>query len=385
VNEETAVNLISVYACVRLLSESIAMLPLPLYKKLKVGKEKADYHPLYSILHDISNPECTSFQFRQIMMVNALLCGEAFAEVQRNEAGDIVGLWPIPTRHITKGRNSNTKELMYVVNNPDGTQSPLYPENMLVIPGIGFDNIKAFKPAIVAREAIGLGLATEAFGATFFGNGTIATGIVEYPGAMSDEAFNRYEKTMTEKYSGLKNSNRLIFLEEGLKFTQLTIPPESAQFLETRKFQVIEIARFFNVPPHMIMDLERATFSNIEQQSLGYVMYSLMPWLVKWEQAIFKDLLTPTERKKFFSRFTVAGLLRGDFKTRMEGYHIMLQDGVYNADEIREMEDMNPQNDGQGQIYYVNGNMIPKAMAGLLKGKGGDNGAKGNNGEGTAQ
>jgi HK97 family phage portal protein len=202
---------------------------------------------------------------------------------------------------------------------------------------------------------------------------------------MSDEAFNRYEKTMTEKYSGLKNSNRLIFLEEGLKFTQLTIPPESAQFLETRKFQVIEIARFFNVPPHMIMDLERATFSNIEQQSLGYVMYSLMPWLVKWEQAIFKDLLTPTERKKFFSRFTVAGLLRGDFKTRMEGYHIMLQDGVYNADEIREMEDMNPQNDGQGQIYYVNGNMIPKAMAGLLKGKGGDNGAKGNNGEGTAQ
>lgn len=371
VNEENAVKLISVFACVRLLSESIAMLPFPLYKQLKIGKEKAYNHALYPILHDISNPECTSFQFRQIMMVNALLCGEGYAEIQRNQSGDVAALWPIPSKYVTKGRNSNTKELVYKINNPDGTESVLYPEQIFVLPGMGFDNVNHFKPVILAREAIGLGLATEAFGATFFGNGTIATGIVEYPGKMSDPAYDRYEKTMTDKYAGLKNSNRLIFLEEGLKFTQLTIPPESAQFLQTRKFQVIEVARFFNVPPHMIMDFEGATFSNIEQKSLEYVTYSLLPWITKWEQSVLKDLLTPNERKKFFAKLTVDALLRGDFKTRMDGYHMMIQDGVWNADEVRELEDQNPQPDGQGQIYLCNGNMIPKNLAGKINVKGG--------------
>lgn len=381
VNEETAMNLIAVYACVRLLSESISMLPFPVYKSLKVGKEKALYHPLYSILHDISNPECTSFQFRQIMMVNALLCGEAYAEIQRNEAGDVIALWPIPTKNVAKSRNQKTKELMYIINNPDGTTSTLYPEQIFILPGMGFNSVKYFKPTILAREAIGLGLATEAFGATFFGNGTIASGIVEYPGKMSDPAFNRYERTMTEKYAGLKNTNRLIFLEEGLKFTQLTIPPESAQFLQTRKFQVIEIARFFNIPPHMIMDFEGATFSNIEQKSLEYVTYSLMPWLVKWEQAVFKDLLTDTERKKYFAKFNADALLRGDFKTRMDGYHIMIQDGVYNADEVREKEDMNPQPDGQGGEYFINSTMVTKKsiLNGTKGGEGNGEGSQNNN------
>lgn len=367
VNEDTAVKLVSVFACVRLLSESISMLPFPLYKALKVGKEKATYHPLYSILHDIPNPECSSFQFRQIMMVNALLCGSAKAEIQRDSSGNVVALWPIPSRNIMTTRNSKTKEIVYLVHNPDGSETPLYPEQVFDLPGMGFNNVKTFNPVQLAREAIGLGLATEEFGARFFGQGTTGSGIVEYPGKMSDKAYDRYTESMRDKYEGLKNSNRLIFLEEGLKFHQLTIPPDNAQFLETRKFQVVEIARFFNVPPHMIMDFEGATFSNIEQKSLEYVTYSLMPWLVKWEQAVYKCLLTPTERKKFYARISVDALLRGDIKTRMEGYHNMIQDGVYNADEVRELEDMNPQADGQGQIYLCNGNMIPKNLAGSIK------------------
>lgn len=383
VNEENAVKLIAVYACVRLLSESIAMLPFPLYKALKVGKEKANYHPAYTVLHDIANSECTSFQFRQIMMINALLWGYACAEIQRDNAGNIVALWPIPTKYIQPTRNSNTKELVYLVNNPDGSQSALYPEQVFILPGMGFDNVKAFKPVQLAREAIGLGLATQEFGARFFGQGTNASGIVEYPGKMSDKAYDRYTESMKDKYEGLKNSNRLIFLEEGLKFTQLTIPPENAQFLQTRKFQVVEIARFFNVPPHMIMDFDGATFSNIEQKSLEYVTYSLMPWGVKWEQAVYMCLLTPAERKKFYAKLNFNALLRGDFKTRTEGYHMMIQDGVWNADEVREFEDQNPQPDGQGQVYLCNGNMIPKAMAGTIKG--GGNIAKGTDGEGTTQ
>lgn len=368
VNEENAVKLIAVFACIRLLSESIAMLPFPLYKALKVGKEKATYHPLYSILHDIPNPECTSFQFRQIMMINALLCERAIAEIQRDASGNVVALWPIPTKYVRPARNTRTKELVYLVSNPDGSQSELYPEQVFEIPGMGFDPINTFKPIQLAKEAIGLGLAAQEFGARFFGQGTIGSGIVEYPGKMSDKAYDRYVESMTDKYQGLKNSNRLIFLEEGLKFTQLTIPPNNAQFLETRKFQVIEIARFFNVPPHMIMDFEGATFSNIEQKSLEYVTYSLMPWLIKWEQAVFKCLLTPSERKKFFAKATVDALLRGAFQARMSGYHMMIQDGVWNADEIRELEDMNPQPNGQGQEYFINSTMQPKKI--ILQGGG---------------
>lgn len=360
VNENTAVKLIAVFACVRLLSEGIAMLPLPLYKRMKIGKEKATSHPLYSILHDISNTEITSFQFRQIMMVNALLMPEAYAEIEYNNAGQVIGLWPIPSNHVSKHRDLTTNKVSYIVTLAGGSQSELSADQMFVIPGMGFSVDAPFKPVELAREAIGLGLATEKFGATFFGNGTNANGIVEYPGRMSDEAYERYKQSFSNAYSGLSKANRLIFLEEGMKFTQLTIPPENAQFLETRKFQVIEIARFFNVPPHMIMDFEGATFSNIEQKSLEYVQYSLMPWLIKWEQAIFKSLLSSNDQKKLYAKFNVDGLLRGDYATRMAGYHNMIQDGVYNADEVREMEDMNPQPDGQGQKYYINTALAPK-------------------------
>ena len=378
VNENTAVKMVAVYACIRLLSESIAMLPLPLYKRLKVGKEKAEYHPIYSLIHDMPNPEVSSFTFRQIMMVNALLMPQAYAEIEYNGGGQPIALWPIPSNRVRPYRDPETKNLVYFVQMPDSGETVIRAENMFILPGMGFSSDSPFKPIELAREAIGLGMATEAFGAKFFGNGTNASGIIEYPGRMSDESYNRYKASFNENYSGLNNAQRLIFLEQGLKFTQLTIPPDSAQFLETRKFQVIEIARFFNVPPHMIMDFDGATFSNIEQKSLEYVTYSLMPWLVKWEQAIYKDLISTLDKKKFYVKFSVDALLRGDFQTRMNGYHLMIQDGIFNADEVRELEDMNPQPDGQGGVYLCNGNMIPKSLAGTINVKGGDK-----NGEGT--
>lgn len=364
VNINTALQVMAVYACVRLLSETVASLPLPLYRRLERGKDKAYSHPLYSVLHDIANPEMTSFEFRQTLMVNMLLTKGGFAEIVRNGAGQIVELWPIPSDRVNVQRDPQTKELLYFIDNPDGKRTFLRSHQVLHLKGLNMDGINSYEPVILAREAFGLAIATEEFGARFFSQGTNAGGIAEYPGKLSDEAFERYKKTFNEAYSGLTNSNRIVFLEEGLKFHKIDTPPEASQFVETRKFQVIEVARFFNVPPHMIMDLDRATFSNIEQQAIGFVVYTMRPWFVKIEQAISKDLLSPTERKKYFAKFTVDGLLRGDFKTRMEGYSFGRQNGWLSANDIRELEDMNPIPAEQGgDIYLVNGNMIPANAA----------------------
>lgn len=367
VNEETALQVTAVWACVRLLSETVAALPLNLLKYTDKGKERASSHPLYFLLHNEPNAEQTAFDFILVLMVNLLLCGRAFAEVVRDDLGNVIELWNIPTGNVTVRRNFGTKELMYDVNVSDNRRPPitLYPENVLDIRGMSFNGVDTFKPVIAAREAIGMSLATEEFGARFFGNGTNVGGVVEYEGKLSEEAKARFKKDVADKYEGLGKSNRLIFLENGSKFTKVNTTPNDSQFIETRKFQVIEIARFFNVPPHLIMDLERATFSNIENQSLGFVTYSLMPWLVRIEQSLQKTCLTKNEKKKLVIKFNVSALLRGDYASRMAGYAVGRQNGWMSANDIRELEDLNqiPVEQG-GDDYLVNGNMIPANMAG---------------------
>lgn len=359
VNINTALQVIAVYAAVKLLSETIASLPLPVFKRLERGKEKAYKHPLYEVLHDIANPEQTSFEFMQTLMVNMLLTKGGFAEIVRNGAGRVAELWPIPSDRIYFERDPETKKLVYFITAPDGNYK-LRHDQVLHIKNMSLDGINSFEPIALAKEAFGLAIATEEFGARFFSQGTHSGGIAEYPRGLKDDAFKRYKESFHEAYSGLTNSNRIVFLEEGLKFHKIDTPPEASQFIETRKFQVIEVARFFNVPPHMIMDLEKATFSNIEQQAISFVVYTLRPWLVKIEQAIFKDLLSPNERKTHFAKFNVDGLLRGDFKTRMEGYARSRQNGWMSANDIRELEDMNPiPSDQGGDLYLVNGNMTP--------------------------
>lgn len=372
VNINTALQVMAVYACVRLISETYASLPLSVYEKLDRGRKKAENHPLYSVLHDIANPEMTSFEFRQTMMVNKLLTKGGIAEIVRNGAGQIAQLWPIPSNRVSIQRDLVTKELLYFINDQRGDRPFLRANQVWHLKGMSLDGLNSFEPVALAREAFGLAIATEEFGSRFFSQGANAGGIAEYPGKMDDVAFERYKASFNEAYQGLSNSNRVLFLEEGLKFHKIDTPPDASQFIETRKFQVNEVARFFNVPPHMIMDLERATFSNIEQQSIGFVVYTMRPWFVKTEQAIYKDLLTVAERKKYFAKFNVDGLLRGDFKTRMEGYSFGRQNGWLSANDIRELEDMNPlPADQGGDTYLVNGNMTPaNAAAG---GKGGEN------------
>ncbi len=370
VNEETALRVTAVYACVRVIAETVASLPLPLYRRLDRGKEKVTGHPLYPVLHDMPNPEMTSFTFREVLMTQLLLWGNAYAQIVRDKRGQVLELWPLSPSGMELVRDDKARQLVYRYT--EGMKTIEYkPEQIFHIPGLSFDGVKGLSPIAVTREAIGLAMATEEFGSRFFGNGARPGGILEHPGVVKDP--EKLRKSWEEVYKGVHNSHKIAVLEEGMKYHEIGIPPEDAQFLETRKFQLNEICRIFRVPPHLVGDLERATFSNIEHQSIDFVVHTIRPWLVRWEQAIVKALLLPEERKLYFPRFNVDGLLRGDFKTRMEGYAIGRQNGWYSANDIRELEDMNPiPEEAGGDLYLVNGNMLPAKLAGS-KAEGGEN------------
>lgn len=364
VNEQTALRVTAYLAAVKIISETVASLPLFVYKRLETGgKARAPDHPAYEVLHNQANSEMTAYQFRETFQGHVLNWGNGYAEIERDGGGRIRGLWPLLPDRTWPERNPGTGKIRYRTTLPDGQQVLLPFENVLHVPGFGFDGLVGYNPVRLAREAIGLALATEEFGANFFGQGANPSGIIEYPGKLSDPAYQRYKQEIREKHEGLSKSHRIMVLEEGLKFHQVTIPPEEAQFLETRKFQVSEIARIFRIPPHMLGDLERATFSNVEQQSIDFVVHTIRSWLVRWEQAIRSKLFTVSERRQgVFAEFLVDGLLRGDIQSRYAAYAVGRQNGWLSANDIRERENMNPIEGGD--IYLVNGNMLPADQAG---------------------
>lgn len=358
INAKNALQTTAVFACVRLLSESIASLPLFLYRKTETGKEKATNNPLYGVLHDVPNPETDSFQFWQAFIANMLIYGRGYAEVVRNNAGQIVQMWNITTPYVRVRRNSETQELEYVVTPSGKEQFILRKDQVFRVDWFSMDALNAFRPLELAQNAIGLGEAAEEFAADYFKNGTNAGGFITYPEGMTADQIESFQKQVREKHEGLSNSARLLFLEQGSQFIKASNTPEESQMLETRKFQVEEVARFYNVPLHMIGDLDHATFSNIEQMSLNYVIYTLRPYLVRIEKAITAQLLMPQERATYFPKFSVEGLLRGDYKSRMEGYAVARQNGWMSSNDIRELEDMDhiPPEEG-GDAYLANGNL----------------------------
>lgn len=237
------------------------------------------------------------------------------------------------------------------------------------IPGLGFDGLVGYSPIAMAKNAIGMAIACEEFGAKFFANGASPSGVLEHPGTIKDP--QRVREAWQSQFGGSSNAGKVAVLEEGMKYSPIGISPDQAQFLETRKFQIDEIARIFRVPPHMIGDLEKSTFSNIEQQSLEFVKYTLGPWVARWEQAMSQALLTPEERTRYEIHFNVDGLLRGDYESRMNGYAVGRQNGWLSANDIRELENMNriPEEEG-GDLYLINGNMTKLKDAGLFAGSG---------------
>ena len=365
VNEQSAMRMTAVYACVRILAESIAALPIHLYQQESDNRKvKATDHPLYQILHDEPNPEMTSFNFRETLMSHLLLFGNAYCQIIRNGKREITALYPLMPDRMTVDRDAKGNLYYEYTTSQDdaktmrGNTVKLKPEDILHIPGLGFDGLVGYSPIAMAKNAVGLAIATEEYGAKFFANGASPGGVLEHPGVLKDP--ERVRESWNAAFGGSSNANRTAVLEEGMKFTPISIAPDEAQFLETRKFQVEEIARIFRVPPHMIGDLDRSTFSNIEQQSMEFVKYTLAPWIARWEQAIYRRLLTEDEKKSYFVKFNVDGLLRGDYESRMNGYATARQNGWMSANDIRELENMDliPADQG-GDLYLVNGNMIP--------------------------
>lgn len=378
VNEKTAMQMSAVYACVRIIAEAIAQIPLNVYRLTADGGKGKDLrHPLFFLLHDEPNPEMTSFIFRETLMSHLLLWGNAYAQIIRNGKGEVVGLYPLMPDRMQVDRNE-TGNLVYTYTKYydevgakhafEQITLPAY--QVLHIPGLGYDGLIGYSPIAMARNAIGMSMAAEDFGATFFANGATPGGVLEHPGIVKDP--ERLRESWHAQFSG-KNSHNIAVLEEGMTFKPMSIPPEEAQFLETRKFQIDEIARIFRVPPHMVGDLEKSSFSNIEQQSLEFVKYTVGPWVARWEQSLSQALLLPSEKTRYTIKYNLDGLLRGDYESRMNGYAVGRQNGWLSANDIRELENMNkiPAEEG-GDEYLINGNMTKLKDAGLFANKRGN-------------
>ncbi len=383
VTERSAMQMTAVYCCVRILSEAVASLPLQFYRYTDDGgKEKAVDHPLYFLLHDEPNPEMTSFIFRETLMTHLLLWGNAYSQIIRNGKGEVVALYPLMPDRMKVDRDEHGRlyyeYTVYDSDDVDGRKGTnkvgrtvrLQPHDVLHIPGLGFDGLVGYSPIAMAKNAIGLAIATEEYGSKFFANGAAPSGVLEHPGTIKDPS--KVRESWQTTFGGSGNANKIAVLEEGMKYTPISISPEQAQFLETRKFQIDEIARIFRVPPHMIGDLEKSSFNNIEQQSLEFVKYTLDPWVSRWEQAMVRALLTPDEKKKYFFKFNVDGLLRGDYQSRMNGYATARQNGWMSANDIRELENLDriPAEQG-GDLYLINGNMTKLEDAGIFAADGG--------------
>lgn len=337
VNPQTAMQSAAVYACVKVLAESIGMLPMNLYQKNTDGSRKLMLlHPLQQLLHDQPNDWQTSVEFWEMMVVSLSLRGNAYAYINRDRSGRVVELLPLHPDMVRVNMGTNWT-LDYQITMPDSTFRNFTVGEILHIRGLTLNGWMGISPIAYARESIGLALATEKFGGQLFRNGAKMGGVLEHPGKLSKEAYERLKGSFDEAHSG-ENAHKTALLEEGMKFSKVAMTADDSQFLDTRKYQRSEIASIFRVPSHMINDLEKATFSNIEQMSLEFVNFSLMPWLVRIEKAIKRDLLSPQEKKNLTAKFNVAGLLRGDAASRSALYHNGILDGWMTRNEARASE-----------------------------------------------
>jgi HK97 family phage portal protein len=374
ISEHTAMRLSTWWGCVRVISETLACLPVILYERLDRGKRHAKDVPLFGLVKDSPNPEMTSFQWRETAQGHVCNWGNHYSEIERDGAGRPIGLWPLPpdrtraermlVRDVRTGEVAPRRVVITSVAGSAGFQEKILPaENVLHIPGLGYDGVKGYSVVAMARQSLGLALATEAYGARWFGNGARPSGIIRHPGRLNKAGKDGLRTSLEILHGGIEQAHRIAILDEGMDWKQITVPPEDSQFLQTRQHQGPEICRWHRVPPHMVQDLSKGTFSNIEIQSIEFVRFTMLPWFVRWEQHLNRSLLTPEQRKKYFFEFLVEGLLRGALKERYDAYAVGRQWGWLCADDVRELENMNPLPDGVGQGFLVPMNMIPSDQA----------------------
>lgn len=367
VNEESAMRYVTVYSCVRVLAEALGSLPLAVYRERSDGgRDKARDHAIHYLLSAQPNDEMTSVTWREAQQGHLVLSGNSYSVITRSRRGEVLELYPVDWHNVNPVRDPETRRLEYHIN--DRGKIETFPaERIFHIPGFGFDGLRGYSPIRMAQETIGLGMAATEFASRFYGQGMNVGGILEVPGTLHDDSRQALREDIEGRGSGLANSWRPLILENGTKFARIPMPLDEAQFVETRKLNRDEICGLFRVPPHMIANLERSTNNNIEHQSLEFIMYTMLPYITRWEQTANWKLFSRHEREQgYYVKFNVAGLLRGDYKSRQEGLNIMRQNGVINADEWRALEEMNPQEGGTGKEYLVNGNMktVTEAMRG---------------------
>lgn len=374
VDHETALCLSAVFAAVRYISETIAALPWELrQRRADGGSDLAMTHNVYRLLRSRPNPEMSAFTWRMLMTANANTWGNAYAEIERDVMGRPVALWPIhpgrvePKREdgrlyyfVTQARNS----LLDYKNRTDNNEIRLDPENMFHLAGLSTDGIKGLSVISLAARSIGAGLAADQFLASFYQNGAVTSGVLKHPQQLGDEGYRRLKEDFQARQSGPYKAWKPLILEEGMEWETMTMPLKDAQFLESRKFTIEEIARWFRVPPHKIADLDRATYSNIEHQSIEAVQDAIVPWVVRLEQEANYKLIGSRNQGVFYSKVNINGLLRGDSAARATYYNTMRNMGAMNANEIRALEDMNPIPDGD--MYVMQGQYLPLEKIGEL-------------------
>ncbi len=361
VTEFRALQMSVVYACIRLISNTIAMLPLTLHQEIGENSRLAINKPLYKVLYKLANKEITAFTFKQTMQSHVLMWGNAYAEIVINGGGEVIELWPLAPWNMQVELKNGEKKFKYT--SPEN-EIIFDSEQIFHLPGLSFDGIIGYSPLKVMKEEIGLGIGLQEFGSTYFRNGANIGGVVEHPGRLGEKARIHLKEDLQEKFTGLDNALRLMILEEGMRYNKIGIPAEDAQFIQSRKFELEEICRYFGVQLHMIQNLDRASFNNIEHQGIEFVTYCLGPWAAIWEQNIYKSLLNIFEQSQnYYAKFNFNALMRGDYKTRMEGYRTGVQMGLYSLNDVRKFEDLNPiPKEAGGDIHWVNSAMIPIEM-----------------------
>ncbi len=358
VTEATAMNYSSVFAAVNAISSDIAALPLHMYKRNVAdgGKDRFIGNPLYRLVHDTPNPRETSMTWRQTVMSHALLYGNGYSEIVRNGAGQPSSIWHITPDRVTPWLRDG--ELFYRVVNRDSSDDYIPAADMIHIRGIGWDGYQGYGVIAKARESIGLGMAAEQFGAAMYGNGLAIGGVISFPGPKPPELSEKnYTDKLNSQHKGVDRAHKLLALYNGAKYERMNISPNDAQFLETRKFQVAEIARWFNLPPHKLGDLSGSTHSNIEQQSIDYYTNSLLPWLKIWEQELYLKLVPASERNIQFFEHDAKGFLRADSQMRWEAFSRQFMAGAVTPNEMRDSENLNPVKGGD--LSFVPLNQIP--------------------------
>ena len=375
VTEASALEAPAYFAGVRNISEDLATLPLVTYRRVGDRRERDPDFYLYPILHDQPNEELDATTFVECVQAHLMMRRNSYAEIVRSGGGRCSALWPIHPSRVTMERLKNDDgtpgEIVYRVSLPGGQHNKetglpfvvLDRSRIFHLRAFALDGLTGTSSLSTHQESIGRALALERYGASFFGNGAIPGGVIELPGTLGDKAYERLLAAWNARHQGLDRAHRIALLEDGGKFHETSVPNEKAQFNESERSSTEQMGRINRIPPHLIGDLSRATFSNIEHQAIDYVVHSIRTHAVRWERAVHGQIYTAADRRTHFSEFLLDALLRGDSVSRASTLAVLRQNGIINADEWRGLENMNPIGDESGTAYLVNGSMVPVNQA----------------------